>query len=70
MKSNERLCILCKEIYVEDDIHIFNVCKIYDFHRKKLYDYVKEKHDSVYLSDENNLSFCLNIKLKTGQISV
>ena len=64
MKSNERLCILCKEIYVEDDIHIFNVCKIYDFHRKKLYNYVKEKHDSVYLSDENKFIILLKYKVK------
>ena len=27
MKSNERLCILCKEIYVEDDIHFLMYVK-------------------------------------------
>ena len=36
MKSNERLSILCKENYVEDEIHFVCVCKIYDFHRKKI----------------------------------
>ena len=40
MKSNERLCTLCKENYVEDEIHFVCVCKIYDLHRKKLYDYI------------------------------
>ena len=54
--------------YVEDEIHFVCVCKIYDFHRKKLYDYVKEKHEMFeHLSDENkfyhfayefNHSFC------------
>ena len=59
------MCILCKENYVEDEIHFVCVCKIYDLHRKKLYDYVKEKHEmlSIYLT-KINLSFCLNMNLR------
>ena len=45
MKSNEGLCILCKENYVEDEIHSVCGVKFMIFIGKKLYDYVKEKHE-------------------------
>ena len=64
MKSNERLCILCKENYVEDEIHFVCVCKIYDLHRKIFMITLKRsmKCLSIYLM-KINLSFCLNMNL-------
>ena len=65
MKSNERLCILCKENYVEDEIHFVCVCKIYDFYRKKHFDYDKEKHEMFeHLSNENKFIILLNMNLR------
>ena len=68
MKSIERLCTLCKENYVEDEIHFVCVCKIYDLHRKKLYDYIKEQHEMFkHLSDENK--FIILLKYESRKLA-
>ena len=72
MKSNEGLCILCKENYVEDEIHPVCGVKFMIFIGKKLYDYVKEKHEMFEtLSDENKFIILLKHESKkTGTIFV
>ena len=56
---------LCKENYAEEEIQFVCVCKIYDFHIKKPYDYVKEKHEMFeHLSDKNKFIILLKYESK------